>query len=168
MTIDSNGVCSECSGEGHHLRTCPDACLEWSAPRYPCGDPENGPARRNPINGCIECSTKEAESYDENGLCDSCEFSHEVEAGLFFDIFATPLEEQRNFGDLAKFCRKRIAMAEADGLEISDGDVVDLIADNSNAPLADIRSALVVAGLSHRFPRATRDPQFGEKHLGEK
>ena len=58
--------------------------------------------------------------------------------------------------DLARFCRERIEAAEADGLEITDGDVVDLIADNSDAPLQTIREALVVAGYSSRFPRATR------------
>lgn len=58
--------------------------------------------------------------------------------------------------ELAKFCGERIRAAELDGLEISDGDVVDLIADNSDAPLQTIREALVVAGYSARFPRATR------------
>jgi len=58
--------------------------------------------------------------------------------------------------ELATFCRERIEAAEADGLEISDGDVVDLIADNSDAPLETIRAALVVAGYAPRFPNATR------------
>ena len=57
---------------------------------------------------------------------------------------------------LATFCRERIEAAEADGLEISDGDVVDLVADNSDAPLELIRAALVVAGYAQRFPKATR------------
>ena len=56
---------------------------------------------------------------------------------------------------LATFCRERIEAAEADGLEISNGDVVDLIADHSDAPLQTIREALVVAGYASRFPRAT-------------
>lgn len=56
---------------------------------------------------------------------------------------------------LAKFCRERIEAAEADGLEIGNGDVVDLIADNSDAPLQTIREALVVAGYTQRFPKAT-------------
>lgn len=57
---------------------------------------------------------------------------------------------------LATFCRERIEAAEADGLEIDEGNVVDLIADNSDAPLQTIREALIVAGYSSRFPRATR------------
>ena len=71
----------------------------------------------------------------------------------FFEMVASgrvaPLTE------LATFCRERIVDAENDGLEITDGDVVDLIADNSDAPLQTIREALVVAGYSHRFPSAT-------------
>lgn len=62
--------------------------------------------------------------------------------------------------DLARFCRERIEAAEHDGLEINDGDVVDLIADNSDAPLDTIRGALVVAGYAPRFPNATH------KHRG--
>ena len=57
---------------------------------------------------------------------------------------------------LATFCRERIEAAEADGLEIGGGDVVDLIADNSDAPLQTIREALVVAGYAQRFPNATQ------------
>ena len=57
---------------------------------------------------------------------------------------------------IAKFARERIKAAEADGLEIGDGDVVDLIADQApGLPLDTIREALVVAGLSQRFPNAT-------------
>lgn len=59
--------------------------------------------------------------------------------------------------DLANFCKRKIAAAEKDGLIIDDGTVVDFIADNSNAPLATIRSALVVAGLRDRFPFACRE-----------
>ena len=57
--------------------------------------------------------------------------------------------------ELAHFCLCRIEAAELDGVKIDDNNVVDLIADNSDAPLFDIRCALVVAGLSPRFPRAT-------------
>lgn len=58
--------------------------------------------------------------------------------------------------DLAKDCAAVITSAESDGLVIDDGNVVDLCADNLPASLSDIRSALVVAGLAHRFPKATR------------
>lgn len=57
--------------------------------------------------------------------------------------------------DLATRCRQVIARAEGAGVVIDDGNVVDLCADNIPASLADIRSALVVAGLAARFPRAT-------------
>jgi hypothetical protein len=57
--------------------------------------------------------------------------------------------------ELAKFCLECINDAEKDGVKIDDGNVVDLIADNSDAPLVTIREALVVAGLSHQFPNAT-------------
>ncbi len=60
---------------------------------------------------------------------------------------------------LATFCRERIEAAEHDGLEITDGDVVDLIADHTDAPLDTIRDALVVAGYASRFPRATHHHQ---------
>lgn len=46
--------------------------LEWSPLRYPCDDPENGPARRNPVNGCIDCGTTEADGYTNEGVCHNC------------------------------------------------------------------------------------------------
>lgn len=56
--------------------------------------------------------------------------------------------------------RAIIAKAEADGLTIDDGNVVDLIADNitnvATVTLDEIRAMLVTAGLAKRFPRATR------------
>jgi hypothetical protein len=57
--------------------------------------------------------------------------------------------------DLARFCKDRIEAAERDGVAIDDGNVVDLIADNSDADLTDIRMALVSAGLAMRFGNAT-------------
>jgi hypothetical protein len=59
--------------------------------------------------------------------------------------------------DLAHFCADRIGAAEREGVAIDDGNVVDLIADNSDADLTDIRMALVSAGLAMRFPCATAD-----------
>ncbi len=56
---------------------------------------------------------------------------------------------------IAADCRRIIEAAEADGLTIGDGDVVDLIADNTPHALQTIREALVVAGYAPRFPRAT-------------
>lgn len=56
---------------------------------------------------------------------------------------------------LALQCTKIIHCAEHDGLTIDDSNVVDLIADNTEASLSDIRSALSVAGLADRFPKAT-------------
>jgi len=60
-------------------------------------------------------------------------------------------------GDIAAEARKIIARAEAAGVVIDDGNVVDLLADNISprVSLADIRCALVVAGLGGRFPRST-------------
>lgn len=58
--------------------------------------------------------------------------------------------------DIAKFCRERIESARADGVEIDNGNVVDLIADNSNVPLDTIRHALVVAGYGQVFQEAIR------------
>jgi len=58
---------------------------------------------------------------------------------------------------LATACRRVIARADAAGIAVTDGNVVDLCADNiEHVSLNDIRDALVVAGLAARFPRATR------------
>lgn len=75
---------------------------------------------------------------------------------------------------IAAEARAIIGRAEADGVEVNDGNVVDLLADNiEHAPLDTLRDALVVAGLAHRFPRATsrhwggkRAPHEGGDHDG--
>lgn len=53
---------------------------------------------------------------------------------------------------LAIFCCVRLHMAKFDGVEIDDGNVIDLIADNSDADTGDIARALAAAGLNKRFP----------------
>ena len=59
--------------------------------------------------------------------------------------------------EYAPLVRDIIARAEADGLTIDDGNVVDLLADNLNdLSISQIRLALIVAGLAARFPRASR------------
>jgi hypothetical protein len=60
--------------------------------------------------------------------------------------------------DIATQVRAVIKAAEHDGLSVDDGNVIDLLADNitEHVSLSDLRSALVVAGYSARFPRATR------------
>jgi hypothetical protein len=57
--------------------------------------------------------------------------------------------------DLAVQCRSIIEAAELDEVEVDDGNVVDLCADNTDGSLSDIRDALVVAGYGERFVRAT-------------
>ena len=58
--------------------------------------------------------------------------------------------------DIATRASALIAAAEADGVVIDDGNVIDLLADNiTRASLDDLRCALVVAGYAQRFPRAT-------------
>lgn len=39
---------------------------------YPGGDPENGPARRVPVDGCVTCGSMDADSYNEHGVCNGC------------------------------------------------------------------------------------------------
>ncbi len=56
--------------------------------------------------------------------------------------------------DLAKLCRNRIESARQTGLTIDNGNVVDLIADNCEESLTDIKAALVVAGYHERFSKA--------------
>lgn len=56
---------------------------------------------------------------------------------------------------LASSCCLFIERAEKADCVIDDGNVVDLIADNVSASLADIRAALIYAGLDKRFPKAT-------------
>ena len=74
-----------------------------------------------------------------------------------------------SLNQLASYCRRVVMAADVDGVEIDDGSVVDLCADQCatgnwpylQPPLDDIRDALVVAGLAPRFPKAT------EKHRGD-
>jgi hypothetical protein len=47
---------------------------------YPGNDPENGPARRVPVNGCRECGNDDADSYDESGLGSCCQGDDETDA----------------------------------------------------------------------------------------
>ena len=50
-----------------------------------------------------------------------------------------------------------IDRADKAGVALDDGNIVDLIADNvMGATLDDIRRALVFAGCSGRFPKATQ------------
>ena len=57
--------------------------------------------------------------------------------------------------DLAHQVRQIISAAQADGLTIDDGNVIDLLADNlPRVSLSDLRTALVVAG--YTFPKATK------------
>jgi len=64
--------------------------------------------------------------------------------------------EPRQLMDVARECAAIIRRAEADGVVIDDGNVIDLLADNlTRVSLADLRSALAVSGLGARFPRAT-------------
>jgi hypothetical protein len=51
--------------------------IEWTPSRYPCDDPENGPARRNPVNGCVICRSRESGHYTFDGMCDVCSESNE-------------------------------------------------------------------------------------------
>lgn len=61
----------------------------------------------------------------------------------------------KSLDDLAEKCCRIIVAAEYDGLEIDDGNVVDLCADNISASLKDIRTALAsVPSLAARFPKA--------------
>ena len=62
----------------------------------------------------------------------------------------------RTLEQLAQHARNLIVACEDDGVVVTDGTVVDLIADNTGgASLSDIRKALTIAGYSARFPRAT-------------
>ena len=47
--------------------------VKWSRLRYPGGNPEDGPARRNPVEGCLYCGDKDAPTYNEDGFCHYCE-----------------------------------------------------------------------------------------------
>jgi hypothetical protein len=59
--------------------------------------------------------------------------------------------------DIAHNIRQLITLADNGGWALDDGNVVDYIADNIGpmASLSDIRAAIVVAGYSARFPKAT-------------
>jgi hypothetical protein len=62
--------------------------------------------------------------------------------------------------DLAEDARRIINAAEAAGVSIDDGNVIDLVPDNTDASLSDIRDALIIGGLAPRFPHATRPRQL--------
>ena len=61
---------------------------------------------------------------------------------------------------LVKQIHTLVSKAESAGVVIDDGNVVDLIADNINAPLLTIREALMIAYPSNRFPKATSIQHF--------
>lgn len=76
-----------------------------------------------------------------------------------FTLAAEPL-----LMDIAVKAREVIANAEADRVVIDDGNVIDLLCDNiSSVSIEDLRSALVVAGLATRFPKATAPRQYVTK-----
>lgn len=52
-----------------------------------------------------------------------------------------------------------IRRAEAAGVVIDDGNVIDLLADNIMLPLETIRQALAVSAVARRFSQATRPRQ---------
>ncbi len=61
------------------------------------------------------------------------------------------------FRALIQSCKDIIVKAEADGVQITDGNVVDLIADNTEGySLNEIRGALERAGFAERFPTAVK------------
>lgn len=67
--------------------------------------------------------------------------------------------------EVANLCRNLVEGADAAGVELDDGNVVDLCADNlpQAVTLSDIRCALVVAGLAPRFPKATSLPKIASQ-----
>lgn len=67
-----------------------------------------------------------------------------------------PNGETKPLGELAVFCIRKIRAAENDGVMIDDGNVMNLICDNSDASIQRIRDALVLAGFIDRFPIVTR------------
>jgi hypothetical protein len=63
--------------------------------------------------------------------------------------------------EVADKCRRIIERADAAGISLDDGNIVDLLADNIElVSLNDLRDALVVCGHGARFPRATY--RYGE------
>lgn len=63
----------------------------------------------------------------------------------------------RTLRQLSNLCFNRVTAAEADGVHIDDGNVVDLIADQCDADLSVIREALALTGFRGRFPKACAD-----------
>lgn len=58
--------------------------------------------------------------------------------------------------DVAADVRAVIDRADAAGITLDDGNVIDLLADNiEHVSLRDLRDALVISGHGARFPRAT-------------
>jgi len=50
--------------------------------RYPADDPENGPARLQPVGGCVKCGERNSEHYTSKGECVDCS-----------PCYVTPVEE---------------------------------------------------------------------------
>lgn len=73
--------------------------------------------------------------------------------------------------EIADKCDQYIKAAEADGVVIDDGNVVDLCADQSCMEgdcfaLSVIREALVVAGYGERFVKSTRQAVVHQTNPG--
>lgn len=59
--------------------------------------------------------------------------------------------------DIAKRIQIIIDRADAAGVVVDDGNVIDLLADNiAIVPIEDLRAALVCSGHGSRFPKATQ------------
>jgi hypothetical protein len=62
----------------------------------------------------------------------------------------------RTLIEIARECEAVIDRAEAAGVTIDDGNVIDLLADNlEREPLRTLQDALVITRHGARFPRAT-------------
>lgn len=48
-----------------------------------------------------------------------------------------------------------IRRADDAGVTLDDGNIIDLLADNIPASLADLRAGLISTGYASRFPKAT-------------
>ena len=103
-------------------------------------------------------------------LLSACELALAVETSVtqgqerelrvgYLDEMRAAIASTRD-SDLSDLCGDIIRLADAAGVELDDGNVVDLCADqlstlyNVEPTLLDIRTAIVVAGFGPRFPKA--------------
>lgn len=106
--------------------------IEWSRMRYPGNDPEAGPARQNPVNGCQKCGVKEALQYDTEGVCDVCLMGNWDDQTYVEGVIESSVDDilKDHFNGLAEAINERVQrFIEREHSAPSYGNLVGIVRD---------------------------------------